>query len=126
MTRPTFDDALAWLQRYHTRTLSPEAVELYWREFADMPDAAFAKAVEESCRKTSPGRFPTIGELRTTVVEHKEAAWQRGKGRDPRAPLSNPLGSEKVKELVRLLEHRMAKKITQQELEESVKRVDSQ
>lgn len=126
MTRSTFDDALAWLQRYHVRTLSPEAVELYWKEFADVPDAAFAKAVEESCRKTSPGRFPTIGELRAMVVEHREAAWQRVKDRDPRRPLSNPQGSERVKEMVELLGRRMAKKITQEELEEGVRRLQSQ
>ena len=123
MTRTTFDDALAWLQRYHGRTLSLEAIELYWREFVDVSDAAFAKAVEESCRKTSPGRFPTIGELRVMVVEHKEAAWQRVKDRDPRAPLSDPKGSERFKAMMRLLMQRIDGKMSQEDLELGVKKL---
>ena len=123
MTRLTFDDALAWLQRYHGRTLSPEALELYWRAFTDVSDAVFAKAVEESCRKSSPGRFPTIGELRAMVVEHREAAWEHVKGRDPRAPLSNPSGSEKFRAMMRLLMQRFDGKMSQEDLEVGVKKL---
>lgn len=120
MTRDTFDDAISWLQRYHNRTLSAEAIAAYWRDFEHVPDDAFAHAVEETSRKAAPGQFPTREMLAASLSFQREKAWRRVKERENKRPLSNPQGSEKFKAMVAELNRRMAGEITQEELERRV------
>lgn len=121
MTEQAFNDGISWLGKYHSRQLSPEAKAIYWHDFKDVSDLAFARAIEESCRKSRPGLFPTIADLWNLLAGHWERAWQQTKNQENKKPLSRPAGANpKVRAMLGLLDKRMAGQITQQELEARV------
>lgn len=79
MKKETFDDAMKWLNKYHGRSLSDFAVDVYWKEFEDVDEEIFCRGVVKSYEVFPPGRFPTISDLRGLLIEFRESDWRKEK-----------------------------------------------
>ena len=92
MNADTCKDFIKALELYHDKKLSSVAKDAYWSEFKDYGDERMLLALEASYKKFSPGRIPSINDIKALLTEIRETAWTKEKNKEmtDRHPLSRP------------------------------------
>ncbi len=97
MEKETFTDAFKWLQQYHSRKLSKEALKIYWDKLKGITDDQFCDAVQKTYDTNSPGYFPSTEELIKLVIQVKQREYQKqaSEPKEQRSP-TTPMGKESL------------------------------
>lgn len=88
MERATFDESIAWVQKYYGQQQSEEKLAHLWSVFGDTDDVVFTNAVQRILKTNQ--FFPTPVVLGNAIIEAREEIQAKQKRIENHNPLAQP------------------------------------
>ncbi len=107
MEKRTFEEVMGWLQKYHSRKLTPDTRKIYQERLKGIADDDFCAAIQDHYDTFPPGKFPTIGDIIKLVGDVRQKNWMKEKRNAPTmvAPPKTTMGLESLALMKRLKLH---------------------